>query len=742
MIDDAKGMVPRLEPIHDTIVAEPASVIFSRFPPAATDGAILVEHEGPALEPNSPTNRPISFDGPYADTAINVMAPYVDRHFYFQTYPDAAKSGLDPVVHFSRIGWRERRRPNAWFDTEYYLTAYPDITAAEVNPLWHYLVSGQHEGRQARNTSNVRQAVVDRAEVPGARPAYQVAPPDARQLGVDDIVREIMTAAATSDGFALSVSHDCYIHNFGGTQIFIADEQSKFNGDRITYCHVSPASARLTLAPPGTAVELQIVLDGEFIGVAAGGVMLQALRCLPVSFVPARLLIVHCLFGHNIEELAACAEALRPTDNFFWIHDFSSICEGFNLLRNDATYCGAPPPTSLGCRVCVYGVGRAAHQARVRMFFSQINFHVVAPSQSALDVWLAGAGLPHLDTQVHPHCQLVEAQPGVGETPQATTTAPARVAFIGHGSFHKGYASFRALVAEFGGSDSYKFYHFGSASALTPMFGVELVPVTVTRDNPRAMVAALAWHNVDIVLILAPWPETFSYVTFEALASGADVVALAAGGNVPAAVIALQRGMVLRDDRAVIAAFRDGQLAAYVSQQRAVGKRHAALEFSGTTATIGHANPVRTAHPALRALVGGHRIEPVMIDDRTYRFDLPPGCASVRLVSRSAVPNWVLGSSHDNRRLGVAITLLKLDGEAVALDDPRFAGGWFQAEPDHRWTNGNATLVTGRARRVDIVLAPLLSYWATGWGNGAAAPVPPVAAKAMRKRQAPLLDNA
>lgn len=233
MTDDARGMGHRQELIQGPQDRGRASLIYSRFPLALTDPVIVRAQERSDGAATSFTKRPISFDGPYTDTAMNVIAPYVDAQFYLQTYPDAAKSGLDPAVHFSRIGWREQRRPNAWFDTEYYMTAYADIKAAEVNPLWHYLVSGQHEGRRPRNMSNVHQTVVNRAVVPGVRPVYLVAPSDARTLDADDIVREIMASSTASDGFVLSVSHDCYIHNFGGTQIFIADEQNKFNGDRI-----------------------------------------------------------------------------------------------------------------------------------------------------------------------------------------------------------------------------------------------------------------------------------------------------------------------------------------------------------------------------------------------------------------------------------------------------------------------------------------------------------------------------
>ena len=55
---------------------------------------------------------------------------------------------LEPLVHFCRYGWRERRMPNRYFDPEWYFEQYPDVRAAGVNPLLHYLHHGDLEGRR------------------------------------------------------------------------------------------------------------------------------------------------------------------------------------------------------------------------------------------------------------------------------------------------------------------------------------------------------------------------------------------------------------------------------------------------------------------------------------------------------------------------------------------------------------------------------------------------------------------
>ena len=63
----------------------------------------------------------------------------VDRTWYLQTYPDVATARQDPVEHYLRHGWQERRDPRPDFSTSGYLKAN---TGVEGNPFVHYLRYG------------------------------------------------------------------------------------------------------------------------------------------------------------------------------------------------------------------------------------------------------------------------------------------------------------------------------------------------------------------------------------------------------------------------------------------------------------------------------------------------------------------------------------------------------------------------------------------------------------------------
>ncbi len=103
----------------------------------------------PAPTTPTPTERAVSdnTDDPVELEQLDNSGLF-EAAWYLVQYPDVRDSDLEPLVHFCRHGWRERRMPNRYFDPEWYLEQYPDVRAAGVNPLLHYLRHGDHEGRR------------------------------------------------------------------------------------------------------------------------------------------------------------------------------------------------------------------------------------------------------------------------------------------------------------------------------------------------------------------------------------------------------------------------------------------------------------------------------------------------------------------------------------------------------------------------------------------------------------------
>jgi hypothetical protein len=62
-----------------------------------------------------------------------------DKKFYLTEYPDVFFQGTDPLLHYYKSGWRENRKPNAFFAPEEYTKTLAQPLPSEMNPLLHYI---------------------------------------------------------------------------------------------------------------------------------------------------------------------------------------------------------------------------------------------------------------------------------------------------------------------------------------------------------------------------------------------------------------------------------------------------------------------------------------------------------------------------------------------------------------------------------------------------------------------------
>ncbi len=84
---------------------------------------------------------------------------WFDEKYYLKKYPTIKKSGINPLLHYLIFGTKENKIPShkfnkiynllknsEWFDEKYYLKKYPTIKKSGINPLLHYLILGYKEG--------------------------------------------------------------------------------------------------------------------------------------------------------------------------------------------------------------------------------------------------------------------------------------------------------------------------------------------------------------------------------------------------------------------------------------------------------------------------------------------------------------------------------------------------------------------------------------------------------------------
>jgi hypothetical protein len=109
---------------------------------------------------------------------------------------------------------------------------------------------------------------------------------------------------------------------------------------------------------------------------------------------------------------------------------------------------------------------------------------------------------------------------------------------------------------------------------------------------------------------------------------------------------------------------------------------------------------ILTDDPNLHLVADGQRLEPINRRPELYVFRLPKAPSTLRIVSRSAVPQE-LGIARDARPLGVALQGIVLcqgmRQRAIDANNPCLSEGFHAYEPGVavRWTNGDAVIPPG-----------------------------------------------
>jgi hypothetical protein len=82
-----------------------------------------------------------------ADDDLIETSELLDNEYYLVNWPDVRDSGLSPLEHFCKYGWREGRRPNPYFDPDWYRNSYLQGNET-TNPLADYIKAGEKSSRQ------------------------------------------------------------------------------------------------------------------------------------------------------------------------------------------------------------------------------------------------------------------------------------------------------------------------------------------------------------------------------------------------------------------------------------------------------------------------------------------------------------------------------------------------------------------------------------------------------------------
>lgn len=511
------------------------------------------------------------------------IAAAFDADFYIVANPELELEPADALAHFLAQGWRENRDPSRWFSVSRYLEAYADVVASDQNPLVHYVQHGRREGRSLDAGLGFRYDLIRAAE--GFEHHVQALArhvPD-RPASPSSGLAEALGILTRHDRIHLTISHDDYTETLGGVQLCLRIESAGMRQAGAAHIHLFPGRAAPVLDVDRDQPRLGVLVDGTLIGYFDADVLVAALG--PACADKRVSLAVHSLIAHRAPDILAVVAALSIDHAYYWLHDYSSLCANYALMRNDAVFCGAPPPQSLACEICTYGARRQIHLAEHARLFERLDPVVVAPSEAALALWRRAVPIAPRHAIVHSHAVLTPA-PRRRKTPLETDRVrkdgPLRIGFLGMPALHKGWPVFTRLVSRFANDSRYSFHHL--AKETVPALAIDWIQVAPGPGNDTPMIDAVDRLELDVALIWSLWPETFCFAAFEAVAGGAAIVTNPDSGNVHALVRSAGHGLVVEDDVALEQMLASGEILKLARSRRQ--PRRQSLTYSRMTADL------------------------------------------------------------------------------------------------------------------------------------------------------------
>lgn len=454
---------------------------------------------------------------------IELIKPHFDANYYKKMYPEVNYKKITPLEHYIVKGWKELKNPNADFSTKFYLEDNPDVVDAKINPFYHFIAAGINERRFPKRPGGVKSEIIyNLMNLEAIAEKWKCFSKSPELLSKEMLLKEF---SGLKENTYLSVSHDVYLNNVGGVQICVALEERAALDKSASYLHLAPYQPLPTLASTDEeSLLVHISLNGVYLGIAD---LTTIEKLLPSN--KNYTAILHALHGHSPELLKSLFNQINLSKCYLWVHDYFTVCEGYNLLRNTVSYCDAPKVESKACGVCIYGKTRKSHMHRIDTLLEGINIEAIAPSNVAKNIWLKAikgrSSLEKINLNVVEHIQFTNEQQRA-----STNDRKLKIAFLGYPSFHKGGEEFAKLAEQLVTNDSVELYHIGQNP--TEDSTIKFVECKVSQEKPYAMIETVRAQDIDYVFIPALWPETFNITCYEAIAAGTKVITYPSSGNV------------------------------------------------------------------------------------------------------------------------------------------------------------------------------------------------------------------
>lgn len=264
---------------------------------------------------------------------------------------------------------------------------------------------------------------------------------------------------------------------------------------------------------------------------------------------------IHHLMNFDLTSLQKYLE-IQKLPVCFFIHDYYTICTSTNMIDSQGSFCGVSFPSDEKCTHCTH-FKNASQVGDIRKFVSAINSTIESVLVPSTDVYSRWTPLyPELKSKTFVRGHL--APQGCYKR-EYFADEKINIAFVGSQIKLKGFEEWGKFVTALSDQDlQYEFHYFGHPEIKHR--NVINHSVSTATGGKDAMITSLRECRIDFVFLWSQWPETYSYVYYEASAAGTVVVTNPISGNVAAMVEKYGNGVIFKGVDDAIHFFKEQQV--------------------------------------------------------------------------------------------------------------------------------------------------------------------------------------
>jgi len=238
------------------------------------------------------------------------------------------------------------------------------------------------------------------------------------------------------------------------------------------------------------------------------------------------LIHIHQLFYDSLTWVTLFQKINKPY--YFTVHDFRAVCPSFNLLNNNMEFCNIQTDINK-CQNCL---NKSLKNIDIKLWREKwelflLNAQAVfAPSKSTQEI--INKYYPSLKISVIEHgVDLYETTSDCIRTEiPLKPRNKFRIGLIGAIGYHKGGKLLDELIAESNKQGfPFEWVVIGITSNISENYYAKEKNFIVHGNyKPNEVPALLKAYQIDIVLFISIWPETYCYTLSEVMLSGYPVV--------------------------------------------------------------------------------------------------------------------------------------------------------------------------------------------------------------------------